>query len=134
MDCDLYGVIAYNVYTMTVCSVHTTKSVFRWSRWYDGECRRWRRRTQQQKSSTITKSVWSSSPFAAVLAASMVVAFVVPPTEAASMRLCGEKLTRTLQGICRNKLCGSFADETVSKSSLLLKFVLAQPLDYVLYG
>jgi len=36
-------------------------------------------------------------------------------THAGSMRLCGQKLTKTLQAVCRDKLCGAFFENDIGK-------------------
>ena len=57
-------------------------------------------------------SKWTSTFVVGTL---IVVCVITPSAETASMRLCGQKLTRTLLAVCNNKLCGGFAADELAK-------------------
>uniref|UniRef100_A0A914WFL0 Insulin-like domain-containing protein n=1 Tax=Plectus sambesii TaxID=2011161 RepID=A0A914WFL0_9BILA len=71
------------------------------------------------KGNNVASIKWTSTFVVGTL---IVVCVITPSAETSSMRLCGQKLTRTLLAVCNNKLCGGFAADELAKRGDLAGF------------
>uniref|UniRef100_A0A914V5W6 Insulin-like domain-containing protein n=1 Tax=Plectus sambesii TaxID=2011161 RepID=A0A914V5W6_9BILA len=61
----------------------------------------------------------------------MLCAVLTLPADGQGMRLCGHKLTRTLQAVCANKLCGGFIENSINKRASVPLTYDEYSLDYL---